>query len=173
MNIWFTSDWHISHINIIKYCKRPFNSIKEMDDTIFNNFFKLVKRGDTVYFLGDLSFDLDVVNNFLSTINEEGIKLFFIKGNHDKIINYKCHQIIETTINNQLITMCHYPMLSWNKSHFNSWQLYGHHHNNDKMPIQGKMMNVGVDLWDFKPVNFNQVKDYMDKQPNNWNFIQK
>jgi calcineurin-like phosphoesterase family protein len=170
--IWFTSDWHLSHANIIKYCKRPFKNVKEMDDTILKNFFDLVKKNDTVYFLGDLSFNYETCNDFFNTIIEEKITLIFIIGNHDRI-NYKYSHIFETTINNQAITLCHYPMLSWNKSHFNSWQLYGHHHNNDKMPIQGKMMNVGVDLCDFKPINFNQVKEYMDKQPNNWNFIQK
>ena len=77
-----------------------------------------------------------------------------------------------TPVEDNYITLCHYPMISWNKSHYNSWLLYGHVHNNE-IPLKGKMMNVGVDVNNFYPVSFTQVKEYMNKQPNNYNYIKK
>lgn len=171
--IWFTSDWHLGHTNIIKYCNRPFKDVDEMDKTILDNFFSLVKEGDTVYFLGDLTFKNEIVLKVNSLFCRNGIKVFYVKGNHDAKNYLSDLDIREVSINGQPITLCHYPMLSWNKSHFGAWQLHGHHHNNRVAEMfPGKRCNVAVDNWDFKPVSFEQLKEYMDKQPNNWDYIE-
>ena len=52
--IYFISDTHFNHNNIIKYCNRPFKSINEMNQTIINNWNKTVKADDEIYHLGDL-----------------------------------------------------------------------------------------------------------------------
>lgn len=166
---WFTSDWHLGHFNSIRYSDRPFENTDQMDLTIISNCLELVKPNDTLYFLGDMSMKKHVCKETIDMLLKAKIKLVFIKGNHDNI-DYPYHHLYETSINGQFLTMCHYPMISWNKSHYGSWLLYGHTHNGN-IPLQGKMMNVGVDKNNFKPVNFEQVKEYMDRQPNNWNFI--
>jgi len=56
MTIYFTSDMHLGHKNIIKYSNRPFNSLVEMDQVIIDNYNSVVKKGDTVYDLGDFCF---------------------------------------------------------------------------------------------------------------------
>ena len=34
--VWFTSDTHFSHANIIRFCKRPFADVEEMNEYIIN-----------------------------------------------------------------------------------------------------------------------------------------
>ena len=53
--IWFTADSHISHRNIIKYCKRPFSDVEEMNETLISNWNKVVGKDDFVFHLGDFS----------------------------------------------------------------------------------------------------------------------
>src|SRR5208282_6454505 len=132
--IWFTSDFHLGHENIIKYCDRPFANAKEMDKTILDNFFSMVKKGDTVFFLGDLSFHEDVIKSTLMAIAMAGIDFNVIVGNHDNadaIARFSYHQfkknvysMLDTEIEGQPITLCHYPMLTFNRSHYGAWQMY-------------------------------------------------
>jgi len=53
VNNWFTSDFHLGHRNIIRYCGRPFASVEQMDAAILANLNKLVGADDVLYFLGD------------------------------------------------------------------------------------------------------------------------
>ena len=67
------------------------------------------------------------------------------------------------------ITLCHYAMRVWNKSHFDAWHLYGHSH--ACLGSVGKSLDVGVDNHDFFPWSFDEVKDYMVAQPHNFNWV--
>jgi len=53
---YFTADEHYGHTNIIKYCKRPFNSIEEMDATLIENFNSKVTKADHTIHVGDFTF---------------------------------------------------------------------------------------------------------------------
>jgi calcineurin-like phosphoesterase family protein len=173
--IWFSADYHLSHKNIIKYCDRPFKDIEEMDKTILNNLEDSVKSKDILYYLGDLTFKLNVAQAFFNEF--EDIEIHYIIGNHDNeevlnTVKKYCKSIaalMDINIKEISITLCHYAMRVWNKSHLNAWQLYGHSHAN-LLPI-GKQYDVGVDNNNFFPVSFKYLKDYMNQQPDNLNFI--
>lgn len=168
----------LSHKNIMKYCNRPFSSVKEMDETIIKNFNSKVKKGDTVYFLGDIGMGNANIINFFDKISR-GIQFHLIVGNHDKKISRnlliaRCSSVNimkDIKIQDQKITLCHYPMYTWNCSHYGAWQIHGHHHFNTQNIFYGKIMNVCVDNHNFSPVSFDEVKRYMNKKEDNWDLI--
>ncbi len=54
------------------------------------------------------------------------------------------------------IVLCHYAMLSWEISHYGSWQLYGHHHG--ALNTESRYsIDVGVDVWGYKPVTLAEI----------------
>lgn len=67
--VFFTSDCHFDHANIIKYCSRPFESADEMNRQLILNWNKVVQWDDTVFILGDFCFgSKDTLGeNFTST----------------------------------------------------------------------------------------------------------
>lgn len=171
--IFFTSDHHFGHTNVIKYCNRPFSSIDEMDDVLIDNWNSVVNVNDTVYHLGDFSF-----RDPKLYINRLKGRIFLIKGNHDRYRLKNSNLFIEfhdfgldLQIEGQPITLCHYAMSVWNKSHFNSWHLFGHSHGKHKEV--GKTYDVGVDCNDFTPVSFSKIQQIMSTKPDNLNFIRK
>ena len=86
--IYFTSDLHLGHANIIRHCNRPFSSVEEMDETLIRNWAKRVKANDTVYVLGDLMFrNQKSPEEYLSRLKG---KKHLIIGNHDKDWIKKC-----------------------------------------------------------------------------------
>lgn len=163
MNIWFTSDTHLDHFNCIKHSNRPFRTGKEMNDVLIDNWNKLIKPNDTVYFLGDFCWNNP--KHFLGRINGQ---VTFIAGNHDKcLIKHlgKLPNLLEIKINKIPITLCHYSMRCWNRSHFGSYLLFGHSHN--RMGPLYRSVDVGVDsTWitgkaEYRPFNFDEINKYL------------
>lgn len=78
---WFTSDLHLYHGNILKYCPmRPYATVEEMNEMLVLNWNALVKPDDIIYCLGDFSMTIKPVETFTSRLN--GYKIL-IHGNHD------------------------------------------------------------------------------------------
>ena len=150
--IWFTSDWHLGHNNIIRYCNRPFKSCEEMDGAIILNFNELVDDEDTTYFLGDFCFHKNV-KEWIDKL--KGNKVF-IWGNHDKNQLFKSFpkEIVYEGFG-VTVHMTHYPADS--KQGYDL-RLCGHVH--EKWKHTGDIINVGVDVWDFKPVNIKELIRY-------------
>ena len=53
--IFFTSDTHFYHSNIIKFCNRPFNDKHDMNEELISQWNSIVSDTDEVYHLGDFS----------------------------------------------------------------------------------------------------------------------
>lgn len=150
--IYFTSDTHYNHKNICRFSNRPFKSVEEMNESLIENWNSVVKPEDTTYIIGDFNFGYaSESKRILSRLN--GSKNL-IKGNHDKIEYLKDvgfgfikdyyelnHEFSDGV--KQKIVLCHYAMRVWNKSHYGSWNLYGHSHGS-LAPV-GKQIDVGVD----------------------------
>mgnify|MGYP000744469284 CR=1 FL=1 len=87
MTVWFTSDSHFNHENIIKHSGRPFGSLEEMELALTNKWNDCVSRGDLVYHLGDFALswgnrDSEAIDELLAKLN--GTKILVV-GNHDRM----------------------------------------------------------------------------------------
>ncbi|MDA3856413.1 MAG: metallophosphoesterase family protein [Candidatus Woesearchaeota archaeon] len=183
----YISDYHLGHKNIIKFSSRPFANLDEMHKVIIENILKVMKRGDILYHIGDLSFNVSSQSWFFEELFKLGISLYMVEGNHEIVPNIiptclvtnKLKKMIEIKINNHPVTLCHYPMVSWNKSHYNAWLLYGHHHSHShgssliQDKTQGKMLNVNCEFHDYTPWSEKEIIEYMETRPNNWDYIDR
>lgn len=162
----FTADEHYGHANIIKYCNRPFDSVSEMDAVIIARHNEVVGENDVVIHVGDFTLaGEDQALDYRDQLN--GIH-YFVPGGHDYWIT-NGHEIWEKRVGDQYVVACHYAMRVWPKSHYNSWQVYGHSHG--KLEPCGKQWDVGVDNNDFYPVSFDQLKSIMYGQHDNFNLV--
>lgn len=80
-NLWFTSDYHLDHEKALDLDERPFGNLREMWDTLINNYNNDVKHQDICYFLGDIAFKIRSLEWFVRSLN--GTKILIL-GNHDK-----------------------------------------------------------------------------------------
>ena len=168
--VWFTSDWHLSHNNVIKYDNRPFDNIKEMNDEIIKRFNTLVKPDDHVIFLGDMFFgSYKELMTILDNINCKNIH--YVYGNHDKLIKKEMlgkfltlTDILTVVVGKQEIVCCHYAMRVWNRCHHGSWHLYGHSHGSLPDDTNSKSFDVGVMCHDYYPLEFEDVSQIMSKK---------
>jgi len=145
-----------------------------MDEALIQNWNAKVKDGDRVYHLGDFGFGQR--EKILALTRRLNGHIILIEGNHDEVGDPKNygfsgkHQLLDIKINGIYITMCHYAMRVWNRSHFNSWHIFGHSHSTlDKN--WGKCWDVGVDNNSFEPVEFEELKNIMINQPDNFNWL--
>lgn len=81
-NIFLTADHHFGHRNIIKYEKRPFENVKQMDEVLINNWNSVISKDDIVIHLGDFALaSTKYTNRYLEQLN--GCKIL-VYGNHDR-----------------------------------------------------------------------------------------
>ncbi len=171
-NIWFTADTHFGHHNIIRFTNRPFLSTREMDETLIDNWNKVVGVKDLVYHLGDFSWGNSRV--YREQLNG---RIVMIYGSHDK----ECRKnpqwfeelspLMTIRIDNQFIVLCHYAMRVWDHSHYGAWMLYGHSHG--RLPSYGKSYDVGVDNNNYYPISYEQVQNIMKLKEENKDLVKK
>jgi calcineurin-like phosphoesterase family protein len=201
-NNWFTSDLHLGHRKLIEKVRGDIfktftdygeyndpNDTIEHDNLLLDRIFEVVRPGDNFYFLGDLFWKMNSERKtaFFNNFSVRKINFHWILGNHDKTgFKHKAvksiQHIKDVQIQGQKITLCHYPMMIWNSSHYGAWQLYGHEHLRNKMskvlPVThtrdlGKQLNVNVEFHNYYPWSFEEVAEYMESMPDNIDLIKK
>lgn len=164
--IFFTSDHHFGHANILKYesIARPFSSVEEMDETMIERWNSVVKnRGDLVYILGDFSFHkADETLKILKRLNGKKV---LICGNHDariikddaikKYFDKNMHDYFELKLDNKFYILQHYPLITWNRCRYGAVQLFGHMHSS--WAGNNCQLNVGVDTNKLYPYNISDI----------------
>lgn len=176
----FTSDTHWGHTNIIKYCKRPFASCKEMDACLIENWNSVVTPQDSVWHLGDFCFgEVYQAKEYIEQLNGH---INFVWGNHDRamwLLQRELQRFPDNNISKKIsfegdiagdkigehsVVLCHYAMRVWNKSHYNAWQLYGHSHGTLAEDPKLLSFDIGVDCWNFMPISADMVAEKLKKK---------
>lgn len=168
--VFFTADLHIGHANILRHTNRPFASLEEMNEELCRRWNKRVKKNDTVYIIGDLFFRNSIpASEYLQQMNG---KKHLIIGNHDKDWMKKTNldeyfasvqHYAELSDGNHKLTLCHYPLMTWNGANRGRYMIYGHIHDNtdsDYWPLLCNMpqaLNAGVEINGYEPVTFDEL----------------
>lgn len=186
-NIWFTSDHHFGHANIIEYADRPYSSVDEMDTDLIARWNSRVKPDDVVFHLGDVTLG-DNADQYLDKLHG---KIFVLANpwHHDKrwlprTWHERCGTmefaeltkifydvsflppIVVLEMDNpgtkeahpHAITLCHYPVEEWDRKHYDAWHLHGHSHG--KARNVWCRLDVGVDCWNYQPISLGEITQH-------------
>lgn len=183
--VFFTSDLHFRHGNIIKYCKRPFETVQDQTEKLIENWNKTVPDTATVFILGDFAFATK--NQWRGFLNKMTGKKYLILGNHDR------HEDIPTEMFEDVVDLAkvsikikdhewktfilsHRPILCWEGSNDGSIMLYGHVHTCTNPEVDEtidselvKLMpknswDVGVDNNNYTPVSVHEVLEKINNK---------
>lgn len=169
-NLFFTADLHFGHAKVIEYCNRPYANADEMDEALIANWNTWVNPDDRIIILGDVFFCRpDKAISILSRLN--GSKEL-VYGNHDKRLRgepkvkkmfSRIHPELYTEIiDGNMVVMCHFPLLTWERSNRGSFHLHGHCHGKVKFDPSFRRLDVGVDPNGYAPISWHAVKSKLE-----------
>jgi len=183
MSIFVTADHHFGHANIIRFVNRPFANVDEMDQGMIDAWNAVVGWDDEVYHLGDFTLG-DSLSPWIHALQFGTLKIvpgghdwrWLKKADHNDLWNRNIEVIsplhsLELPSGEKhprVVVLCHYPMLSWDRSHYGSLHLHGHSHGtipdscsgDQQLPPgqkKGQRIDVGVDNWNFAPVSIDAL----------------
>lgn len=182
--IFFTSDTHFGHDNIIQFCDRPFKDIEEMDRKLIENWNKKVPQDGLVFHLGDFAWGgYDFWKKIREQLNGD---IILIKGNHDQknmtataeqeLFKHVSWQMF-VQIEGRKIWLNHYPFLCYagvyREPHKLIYQAYGHVHSGPGKKGQDlprlvhtypMQYDVGVDNNNYEPISWEELNAAIGKQ---------
>ena len=190
--IFFSSDQHFGHRNVVKFCNRPYADEKEMGKALIENWNSVVGPDDIVFTMGDF-FWFNDSHSIKKVVNQLNGTIYIVLGNHDKkesfrrcdpekliIVDGVTHIFLRCEDENRWyektfeIVCCHYPLMTWSHRDRGAINLFGHIHSgwlrpsddyDQDLPLwTGQQLDVGVDNQDFKPVSFEDVLYQLEDQ---------
>lgn len=171
-SVYFTSDTHFGHKNILQFCNRPWETVEEMNEALINNWNSIVKENDIVFHLGDVQLGggNQLMDSIFPRLNGH---IILILGNHDPHNLKPRHlDLIDATyeqltivIDGILCTLTHCPHGIPGKDPKHQFNLHGHLHSINNIPseectvkLRENHYDVGVDNNNYFPISFNNIK---------------
>lgn len=172
MTRWVTSDWHLFHKNIRKYePTRPEN----FEQVIIERTREVIRPGDQLWFLGDLSFGSSPKTEALLGDLFQICDTFMVMGNHDAgrtnaffaRLGFKEVFKLWTKVDDKILT--HYPMRMIDdryperaKEICDAFErekctMVVHGHTHSKHSSDPRCVNVSVEVTDFRPVDLDKL----------------
>ena len=180
--LFMTSDSHLGHYHICKYCHRPFQSRSDMDQTLIKNWNAVVPEDGIVVHCGDFMLphneDIKEYNKYLNQLHG---RVLLLRGNHDRAsLDWVSDKLIAVrdqamiVVDGVKIFAQHYPCAAFN----GDYHVYGHIHtladgtcygiDGDVTKVMRKnTYDVGVDQNNYTPVSYWQLCDIFRKKMNN------
>ena len=189
-NVFFTSDTHFNHFNIIKSCGRPYNDENEMNEALINNWNAVTNEDSVIFHLGDFAWG--TFKKWKEVRDRLNGHIILIKGNHDwkngpqseeqesELFDYVTQQMY-LRIEGRQVYLNHFPFLCYGGTYRNPenvvYQLYGHVHSGEtstggkdlprlvhSFPTQ---YDVGVDNNKYTPISWRlvdiRIKDQIER----------
>ena len=187
--VFFTSDLHFGHENVIRFDNRPFETVDEMDAELIRRWNAKVGTGDLVYVLGDMIWKTrnSDAETLIRSLNGQ---IILIKGNHDRFLhNAKaknalagvkdyddiCVKLEDGT--DRRVVLCHYYIPFYNGHRWQAVHLHGHSHNSEEYWIEESIKqklrqdgfetrsyNVGCMHWNYEPVTLDEILEKYDSK---------
>lgn len=172
--IWIWSDTHFGHDNCYKFTNydgtkmRPWDNAQEAEEFMIQEYNKLVKSTDTVYWLGDVCFKNSILNNIMVKFNNS--RRILIMGNHD--VKIYAHQWLKHfddvrgCYNYDNYLMTHIPVSFESRQRFKR-NIHGHTHGNFIRNASGSLnvwyKNCCVEVVGYKPINLSEIVEETNK----------
>ncbi len=158
MAVYFTSDTHFGDHRTLNIHKRAFASVAEMDALLIARWNEAVGEGDEVWHLGDFARSGTAAEGLLARLNG---RKHLVAGNNDPPQTRAAsgwasvHDYTELELEGRRLVLCHYPFRTWNGQHRGAINLHGHSHG--KLKPLPRQYDVGVDVWEWRPVTLPQI----------------
>ena len=178
MTIWFSSDPHFFHENIITYCSRPFHTVSEMNEYMVEQHNLLVKPSDHWYCLGDVTMLRDNQGRGLGILRRMHGHKRLILGNHDHYAMKHYLEHFEKVMAMNVIDGMRFTHIPVHPASMGGVKanVHGHIHNNQPtsfppvLRIDKKTqevvvipyVNISVEVTEYKPVSLEQVKQLVE-----------
>jgi calcineurin-like phosphoesterase family protein len=160
MAIFFTSDTHFGDPYVIVRSRRPFASVRDMNEAMTARWNEVVGSDDDVWHLGDFAgkmAEAAIARLFGALVGRKHL----IIGNNDSEATLRLpgwasvQHYAEIDADRKRAVLCHYPFRTWNGIYKGAWNLHGHSHG--QLKKMTRQADVGVDVWDFRPVTMAQI----------------
>jgi len=160
MTVFFTADTHFGHGGALGLFRRPFASVREMDEALVEHWNQTVGPDDEVWHLGDFAVrrSVAVMAETLAALHG---RVHLITGNNDgpetaALSGFASVQAYaELRTEGTHLIFCHYPLRSWNRMARGAINLHGHSHG--RLKPMARQVDVGVDAWAFRPISLHEV----------------
>lgn len=168
MTVFFTSDTHFGDPRVLRIDKRPFKSVNEHDEALIARWNETVSEEDEVWHLGDFALHVDAARIDVLLAGLKGRK-HLVTGNNDGDDTLAAQgwssvqAYAELHCDGHALILCHYAFRTW-KNMGRGWiDLHGHSHG--LLKRQTRQYDVGVDVWDFRPVTLNTLLHARGRTP--------
>lgn len=164
MNRWIVSDWHLGE-DRMSIMGRPFKTGEECVEDMISRHNLVVDPSDEVIVVGDVCYQKRL--DMLPVVSRFNGKKTLVRGNHDRALSDSdlapfFHTVVPDG-DGLIVEACdiscfvtHYPTRGSNCL----FNLVGHIHSAWKYQLN--MLNVGVDVHHFCPVNLDTIRFHLD-----------